>query len=203
MLAGVSHDLKTPLTRMKLQLAMMDDSADKQAMIQDIDDMETMIAGYLSFAKGDGGEAMQRISLSDVLNKVIEDAERLSLKVIDECHKAGDLTIWAKPNSLSRAFDNFIANAARYADIIKISCFQNSENIMISVEDNGPGIPDDRLDDMMKPFVRGDESRNTKTGGVGLGLTIANDIITSIGGSITLQKSDELGGLKVKVMLPL
>lgn len=203
MLAGVSHDLRTPLTRMKLQLEMMDDSVDKDAMRTDIHDMERMIEGYLSFAKGDGGEDMQRIQLSSLLDKTIDDARRLGLSVDDKRNGVDDMMIWGKPMALARVFDNLIQNTARYADKARVSVDMDEKDITIIFEDDGTGIPENKMQDVLKPFVRGEESRNQKTGGVGLGLSIANDIILSHAGRLKLAKSNDLGGLKVVITLPL
>ncbi len=203
MLAGVSHDLRTPLTRMKLQLEMMGDTPDTDAMRSDIHDMERMIEGYLSFAKGDGGEEMQRVNLKDILNKTIDDARRLSLDVDDNRDGRDDCMIWAKPTALSRALGNFVINAKRHANQIMVEVLNNNESITISIHDNGEGISADKVQDLMKPFVRGEESRNQKTGGVGLGLTIANDIIMSHGGKLKLSESLGLGGLRVDITIPL
>ena len=202
MLAGVSHDLRTPLTRMKLQLELLDDGPDVAALRDDIKDMEAMIEGYLSFAKGDGDEEMERCSLQAILDKVADDARRMGLNIHDQ-HMDDDITIWAKPTALTRVFANFISNANRHADTLRIQVIKNdNENVTIIFEDNGDGIAEARREDMLKPFIRGEESRNQKTGGVGLGLTIANDIILSHGGDLMLGTSDDLGGLSVAVKLP-
>jgi len=202
MLAGVSHDLRTPLTRMKLQLEMMDDGEDKQALQSDIADMEHMIEGYLSFAKGDGGEEMQRTNFKDLMDKIIEDAKRLPLTVQDERDLGGGITLWVRPIALKRAFGNFVSNAAQFSNTLRISIKNADDSVKIYFDDDGEGIPTNRLEDVLKPFVRGELSRNQKTGGVGLGLTIANDIILAHGGKINLSKSD-MGGLSVIVTLPL
>ncbi len=205
MLAGVSHDLRTPLTRIKLQTEMMDENPDITAIKNDIKDMETMIEGYLSFAKGDDGEKMQRINLHNFLNKTIDDARRLLLDVDDKRHINDTETIlWAKPNTLARALDNIISNAAQYATKITLETIETKNDIVsIIITDNGPGISVEKIDDVLNPFVRGEESRNNKTGGVGLGLTITNDIITAHGGTITLSNNDGTTGLIVTISLPL
>jgi two-component system osmolarity sensor histidine kinase EnvZ len=204
MLASVSHDLRTPLTRMKLQLEMIEETPDTKALRDDINDMERMIEGYLSFAKGDGGEDMQRVDFSDLLSKSLADARRLGLEVDDQRPEHQVLTIWAKPIALSRAFQNFISNAARYASKISIDVREiSSERLEITIEDNGEGIPMEQREAVLKPFMRGEASRNQKTGGVGLGLTIANDIIVSHGGSLTLGQSRAMGGLRLVIHLPL
>lgn len=202
MLAGVSHDLRTPLTRMKLQLAMLGDTPDVEAMKKDISDMEHMIEGYLSFAKGDEGEEVQSVSVLGFVEQLSEDARRLNLNVTDSYKDIEDRLFWIKPKALMRAFGNFLSNAARYADTVHIYAIINEENLTISISDNGSGIPENIRADVLKPFFRGEQSRNQKTGGVGLGLTIANDIILSHGGSIDLSGCDDLYGLKVTVTLP-
>lgn len=203
MLAGVSHDLRTPLTRMKLQLEMMRDTPDVDAMRADIYDMERMIEGYLSFAKGDGGEEMQRVNLKNILDKLLDDARRLFLDVQDNREGEDNRMIWLKPMSFSRAIGNFISNTSSYAGSLMLSVKLIDTSIEIILEDNGGGIPESKINDMMKPFIRGEESRNQKTGGVGLGLTIANDIIVSHGGVLSLGRSEAMGGLKVTIKLPL
>lgn len=203
MLAGVSHDLKTPLTRMKLQLEMLGDTPDTDALRGDIADMERMIGGYLSFAKGDGGEETKRIELDSFLDKLADNARRLSLDVVDRREKTAGKIIWAKPQALERALTNFIGNAARYADKMKITSHVIDDMLYMEIEDNGPGIPKDQYEAVLRPFFRGETSRNQKTGGVGLGLTIANDIISSHAGTLSLARSESLGGLKVVVTLPL
>jgi len=203
MLAGVSHDLKTPLTRMRLQLEMMGDSADKEAMRADIHDMERMIEGYLSFAKGDGGEDMQRLPLTSFLEKAAEDAKRLGLQVTyHDVDEQDNIVIWAKPMALARVFDNIIHNASRHAKCLSVSLSVSVDHVDVIFEDNGPGIDDDKRAEMLKPFVRGEDSRNQKTGGVGLGLTIANDIMMAHGGALALSSSREFGGLKVNLSFP-
>jgi two-component system osmolarity sensor histidine kinase EnvZ len=205
MLAGVSHDLRTPLTRMKLQIEMMDNNPDTAAIKNDIADMESMIEGYLSFAKGDDGEKMQRINLHNFLDKTIGDARRLSLNVDDQRDKnRTEIVLWAKPNTLARAFDNIISNAAHYSTQVTLETIVTKNNtISIIITDNGPGIDKDKIDDVLNPFVRGDESRNNKTGGVGLGLTITNDIITAHGGTTSISNKDDKCGLIVTISLPL
>lgn len=203
MLAGVSHDLRTPLTRMKLQLEMMGDTPDVAAMKSDIADMENMIGGYLAFARGDEGEEMQRILFDDILDKICDDARRLSLTVIDRRSGTGKAVFWCKPKALERALGNFLSNAARYADTVAIDARISDDVVEIRIGDNGPGISEEMRVEVMKPFVRGEHSRNVKTGGVGLGLTIANDIIASHAGQMSLDKSVGLGGLEVVITLPL
>jgi len=205
MLAGVSHDLRTPLTRMKLQLEMMDDNPDTRAIRGDIKDMEAMIDGYLSFAKGDGGEEMMRSPLRPFIEKMADDAKRMGVEVSVSYDKNydHDAMIWVKPVAFTRAFDNFISNASSYATSLYITVHASDDNdITIVIEDNGPGVEPHQIHNLVKPFYRGEKSRNQKTGGVGLGLTIANDIIIGHGGHVDFCQSSQYGGLKVSVTLP-
>jgi two-component system osmolarity sensor histidine kinase EnvZ len=203
MLAGVSHDLRTPLTRMKLQLEMMGDTPDVEAMRQDIIDMEHMIEGYLAFAKGDEGEETSRVDIDDFVEKIADDARRLNLNVTVSKKNIEQRMFWIKPKALSRAFGNFLSNAAHYAQDVLIDAQISGDELAITITDNGEGISEDSLDEVLKPFFRGDKSRNQNTSGVGLGLTIANDIIHAHGGTISLSNSQTQGGLEVKVIFPL
>ena len=207
MLAAVSHDLKTPLTRMKLQLEMIDNNEDKEAMRTDIKDMEQMIEGYLSFTKGDGGEEIQRISLADLFLQIKNDAKRLDLEVQTSEEPPNSVFILAKPQALKRVFDNILGNTHRYGTKIYLSCSLIEEElknyVQFSIEDNGEGVAETQINDLIKPFFRGDSSRNKKTGGVGLGLAIAHDIIAAHGGKLIFSKSKRFGGLQVIINLPL
>jgi two-component system osmolarity sensor histidine kinase EnvZ len=207
MLAAVSHDLKTPLTRMKLQLEMIEDNEDKNAMKKDIADMEDMIKGYLSFAKGDEGEEMQRLSLADFYMQLQADAKRLGLLVEVGVTPPETVFIWGRPKALQRVFDNIFTNANRHGDKIALRCdithHDTDQDAMFVIEDNGEGVSEEQYKDIIKPFYRGETSRNMKTGGVGLGLAIAYDIVTAHGGTLAFDKSETLGGLKIKVILPL
>lgn len=207
MLAAVSHDLKTPLTRMRLQLEFLDDNDDKQALKDDIRDMEMMIEGYLSFARGDEGEEMERIPLKDIYIQIISDARRLGLEVEEGASPIEGLFIWCKPMALRRVFDNIIGNAHQFGTRMRLD-FEVSEkggdkSACLTIEDNGQGVEESQFVELIKPFYRGDSSRNLKTGGVGLGLAIAHDIIAAHGGILTFGRSDGLGGLKVTIALPL
>jgi two-component system osmolarity sensor histidine kinase EnvZ len=203
MLAAVSHDLKTPLTRMRLQLEMMEESPEKQDFINDIHDMELMIESYLAFAKDDTVETSQKIVIETLAQKLVSNAERLGLKTTLK-NKLNEIDfIWGKPQALNRVFDNIIGNAARYGDKILISFRQEKDIIIIEIEDNGEGVDPRFINDLTKPFFRVETSRNAKTGGAGLGLAIAHDIITSHGGQMKFERSSYLGGLHVTVYLPL
>ena len=200
MLAGVSHDLRTPLTRLKLQIEMLSKDADKAAMSEDIQEMERMIQGYLDFVRGDGEEEFENVSIHDVFAK-LRDAKRpqnieINLDIPEE------LAVEARPLAFERAMGNLINNAAKYADGIWVKSFLSDEKVQIQVEDNGPGIPEEFFEEVFKPFTRVDTSRNMETGGVGLGLAIVMDIVHSHGGKIWLEKSTH-GGLCVIVRMPL
>lgn len=202
MLAGVSHDLKTPLTRLKLQIAMMRDSSDVYEMKKDINDMEKMIEGYLNFVRGEGKERSERLSLHDMLCETVNAFKRQGYyKLYLELNNLSFFPM-LRPVAFKRCLSNIISNAIKYADSIWVTLQKKSENkVEIIIEDNGPGIDEDKMNDVFRPFYRVDTSRNQETGGVGLGLPIAMDIIHSHGGEIWLQKSPR-GGLAVHISLP-
>lgn len=198
MLAGISHDLKTPLTRMELQMAMMPDNEDIQMLRADVKEMEKMVEEYLAFARGEESEAPQIIHLPSLLKEIIE---RLHTSSVELESTAPDVDLTARPVAIKRALKNLIHNGLRYAKHVWISVSASKKNITITIDDNGPGIPADKREDVFRPFVRLDTSRNTQTGGYGLGLSIARDIITTHGGTIFLKDSPK-GGLRVVVNLP-
>jgi two-component system osmolarity sensor histidine kinase EnvZ len=200
MLAGVSHDLRTPLTRMKLQLAMIKQTDGAKELSSDVDEMEHMLEGYLAFARGEGTETPRSSDVSTVLNEVVTQAHRKS-KAVD-LHTEGELIVPLRPQAFKRCMTNLIDNAIRYANHVTVRAGTRGNAIEITVDDDGPGIPEDQREDVFKSFYRIDNSRNPETGGVGLGLTIARDVIRSHGGDITLSDSP-LSGLRARVRLPL
>ncbi len=200
MLAGVSHDLRTPLTRLKLQLAMLGDSPDIDAMRGDIIEMEKMIGGYLDFVRGEGDEAVSYIDFNDMLDKIVSAAKRQNFRIRHDIE--GDIHINLRPMAVERCLMNIISNAGKYGEQIWVKAVIVNEELSITIEDDGPGIPKDQYEDVFRPFYRVDESRNTQTGGVGLGLPIAMDVVHSHGGKVCLEKST-YGGLKVCICLPL
>lgn len=203
MLAGVSHDLRTPLTRMKLQLEVMEDSQDVQDMKADIKEMERMIDGYLDFVRGDGDEQTVALSMKEALSQVTDRVQREFSNVDIRLEMQGDAILRARPLSLQRAISNVVRNAAKYADQVVVSMEEgDNDRLFIAVDDNGPGIKAEEYDQVFRPFYRVDPSRNKDTGGVGLGLSIAMDIVHSHGGHIWLEES-RLGGLRVMIRLPL
>ncbi len=200
MLAGVSHDLRTPLTRMKLQLAMMPDGESRSSLEDDVADMEKMVEGYLAFARGQEAEAVEDTDLPELMNDIVTNARRqgtaVSLTTKPESFRAD-----IRPNSFKRCITNLVNNAARYADEIWITVEETASEIVILIEDDGPGIPADKRRDVFRPFFRLDPSRNMETGGSGLGLTIARDVIHGHGGQIALGQAPT-GGLRVEIRLP-
>lgn len=200
MLAGVSHDLRTPLTRMKLQLEMMGDVDGVTDLKTDISDMEHMLEEYLAFARGEGGETAVDFSLSDMLLEIANQARRKGAAI--DLHSEGDIRAPIKPNALKRALTNLVENSIRHGEHISIRSGVRDETVEIIVDDDGPGIPEDKRADVFKPFFRLDTSRNPITGGVGLGMTIARDVIRGHGGDIELEDAPG-GGLRVRVSLPI
>ena len=201
MLAGVSHDLRTPLTRMKLQAAMMPDGDDKKDFLSDIDEMEKMLDGYLSFVSGEGGEKSSFVDVNEMILSIINKF-RNKKALIRYSTNDQVSAIQGREQALKRALTNVISNAFRYGKTIAVKLESNDKKLMIAIEDDGPGIPKDKREDVFKAFYRLENSRNNETGGVGLGLSIAKDVITSHGGTIELDDSS-LGGLKVLVSIPL
>ena len=200
MLAGVSHDLRTPLTRMRLALDMMDGGAETDELLTDVAEMETMIAGYLAFARGEGTEAVSLSDLSRILNETVAGARREGATVTLDA--PDDLMLPLRPNATRRCLANLLSNARRHGTKIAVRAQREGGSIIIHIDDDGPGIAPAARDDVFKPFFRQDDSRNSETGGAGLGLTIARDVARSHGGDIQLYDSP-LGGLRVQVRLPL
>lgn len=202
MLAGVSHDLRTPITRLKLQIAMLGDSPDIYEMKRDITDMEKMIDGYLNFVRGEGTEPSVMTNIADLLRDVSVSTKRQGCDVDLQLNDL-NIKMFLRKMSFKRCLMNILSNATKYADFIWITLEKiNDKEIRILIEDNGPGIPEENLKDVFRPFYRVDTSRNMDTGGIGLGLPIAKDIINSHGGDITLKNS-ERGGLAVSIVLPI
>ncbi len=201
MLAGVSHDLRTPLTRMKLALAMDAQMEEKQAFLEDVVEMEKMLDGYLSFVRGEGTEENTYVDMN-LLIKGIIDKFNTSEHKIEFFSNSDKVTLRGREQALKRMFTNIISNACYYANLIKVSLKAGLKQVEIVTEDNGPGIPEDKREEVFKAFYRIEGSRNKSTGGVGLGLSITKDIVISHGGNIRLSESS-LGGLKVSITIPL
>jgi two-component system, OmpR family, osmolarity sensor histidine kinase EnvZ len=200
MLTGVSHDLRTILTRFKLQLALAGGKAEtKAALDQDIDDMQSMLEGYLSFARGEASEDAGRFDLKAYFQKLDEEAVLRKRKLSTTL--TGDPDVHVRPNAFARLLSNVIGNAFRYAKTVEVNATHGRGSLLVTIDDDGPGIPADRREDVFKPFVRLDEARNLDASGTGLGLSIARDIARSHGGDITLDDSP-LGGLRAVIKVP-
>ena len=199
MLAGVSHDLRTPLTRMKLQLAMLGDSAEVEALKSDVAEMESMVQEYLAFARGEGTEAVIATNVTDLLDEVVNGARRngASIDLTTEI----DLTVPVRPNAFKRCVGNIVTNAMRNGEHVAVRAGRKGEAIEIIIDDDGPGIPEDKREEVFKPFFRLDSSRNPETGGTGLGLTIARDVMRSHGGDVRLEEAPQ-GGVRARLRLP-
>ena len=198
MLSGISHDLRTPLTRLKLQLAMINQKDITERMSKDIDEMESMLNDYLQFAKTQAVEETSKVNMKNLFNKIKSNINNKNLIYIN----LDDVILNGRPSALKRCFENIIQNGLTYGKKVYADFTVGSKILTINIEDNGPGIPEDQHKNVFKPFFRLDESRNLNKVGVGLGLTIVEDIINSHGGNIQLRKSKH-GGLLVKISLPL
>lgn len=199
MLAGVSHDLRTILTRFKLELALLDESPEIDAMKKDVDEMARMLEAYLAFARGDTGESAAPTDMAAFLDELKDDAERHGHRTTVVFHGAPVVTV--RPAAFKRCLGNLVSNAARYANAIAITGHRDHRYLTVTVDDDGPGIPADQREEVFKPFLRLDDARNVDEGGTGLGLAIARDIARSHGGDITLADSP-LGGLRAIVKVP-
>ena len=197
MLSGISHDLRTPLTRLKLQLAMLTQKDLSENMSNDIDEMERMLNDYLQFAKTQTQENTIEIKLKELLNELINDTNKENLKIsVQE-----DINFKGRPSALKRSFENIVQNGLTYGNKVYISVSKSNNRFTIIFDDDGPGIPEDQYKNVFKPFFRLDKSRSLNQSGVGLGLAIVEDVINSHGGSIQLG-SNAQKGLKVKISLP-
>lgn len=199
MLAGISHDLKTPLTRMELQLALLKKSPETKSLLVDVKEMEKMVEEYLAFARGEEGEIASQHNLYTLILEVLErfDTTRIELAPMPDKMPLVSL----RPHAYKRALKNLLSNALRYGKQLWIQCSASPKTITLILDDNGPGIPEDKREEVFRPFIRLDKSRNPQTGGYGLGLAITKDIITAHGGTILLADSPH-GGLRVIINLP-
>ena len=201
MLSGVSHDLRTPLTRMRLELSMFDPSPEVDALLQDLADMERMLDAFLAFARGDATEQPVGVDPVSLVEGVAARARRAGLRA-EVLAGPPCPAVQLRPDSVARAVENLINNAGRHADHCQVSLSWTDAVLVISVEDDGPGIAADRRDEALRPFTRLDSARNpNKGGGVGLGLAIAAEVARSHGGTLRLGDSARLGGLKADLLL--
>ncbi len=197
MLSGISHDLRTPLTRMKLQIAFIKDQELAKKLSEDINEMEKMLNEYLQFTSSSYLEKDEQFNISDLINEIIEkyNNKNISTNITPRLYISG------RKNLIRRCINNLLDNSIKYADKVKIEISKNNNNLFINIEDNGPGIPEQEYDNVFKPFYKIDKGRADSKSSVGLGLSIASDIIRSHGGNIKLEKSS-MNGLGVKIFLP-
>jgi len=198
MLSGISHDLRTPLTRLKLQLALMKDVELSKKMSLDIDEMEKMLNEYLQFTSSNFLETDETFDISELIQNIINkyDNNNISIEIIPRVYMNG------RKNLILRSLNNLINNAIKYGTAVNLNLSKEDSNILITIDDDGPGIPRSEHENVFKPFYKIDKSRGDSKSSVGLGLSIASDIIRSHGGNILLEKSP-LNGLRVKIILPL
>ena len=199
MLAGVSHDLRTVLTRFKLELALLGDAPETEAIKKDVDEMAAMLEAYLAFARGDTGEQSAPTDISLLLDELKLDTERHGHRASVAFH--GQPIVTVRPAAFKRCLANLVSNAARFASAVAITGHRDHRWLTVTVDDDGPGIPAQMREEVFKPFLRLDDARNQDEGGTGLGLAIARDIARSHGGDITLGNSP-LGGLRATVKVP-
>ncbi len=200
MLAGISHDLRTPLTRIKLALAMQPENDDINDIRKDVVEMERMIGAYLEFARNEAvDEDPHSFRLSELINEIASDAKRTGRDI--ETNIPASISIEARRSALKRAIGNLVNNSLRYAGNVWVSARRSDRYIEISVEDDGPGIPAEQHEEVFKPFIRLDEARNLNESGVGMGLAIVRDAARAHGGEVILEKSAK-GGLNATLRLP-
>jgi two-component system osmolarity sensor histidine kinase EnvZ len=199
MLAGVSHDLRTPLTRMKLALALMPESLAIDELKSDVVEMERMVQGYLDFARGEGAESPVETDIRLLLEEIVATAKREGADIL--LSGPDEHVMPLRPNAMKRCIGNLVANARRHAIHVWLAAVPRSDGIDILVDDDGPGIPSEQREAVFRPFFRLDRSRNVATGGVGLGLTIARDVARGHGGDLVLETSPQ-GGLRARIQLP-
>ena len=197
MLSGISHDLRTPLTRIKLQLALIKDEKISKKMSEDVQEMEKMLNEYLQFARSQSGESNETFDLSKLLQNIVSKYENKNISI--ETNEK--MLLDGRKNLIQRCFNNLIDNACKYSKKINVKLKKSSNSILVIIDDDGPGIPKDEIENVFKPFYKIDKSRNVSKSSVGLGLSIASDIIQSHGGNIKLDKSP-YNGLRVRIFLP-
>jgi two-component system osmolarity sensor histidine kinase EnvZ len=200
MLAGVSHDLRTPLTRMKLQLAMLGKRPEIEELTDDVVEMERMVEGYLAFARGEDAGSPEPHDISALLAHVVSGVRKGGAQI--DLHAEEHLVVPVRFDAFKRCMGNLVSNAARYGKHVQVRAGRRDDTVEIIVDDDGPGIPLEQREAVFRPFFRLDPSRNIATGGVGLGLTIARDVVRGHGGDLQLDDSP-LGGLRARLRLPI
>jgi two-component system osmolarity sensor histidine kinase EnvZ len=199
MLAGVSHDLRTMLTRLRLEVAMMPEGEGTEAMVQDIDDMEAMLESYMAFAKGEPDEEAEPVDVGAVLAAAVARVGHLDIPI--EVRTNSDTTVVVKPGAFKRLVGNLLGNAVRHGSRVEITADHRDGWLTLIVDDDGPGIPEDQRDAVFRPFYRIDTSRNQNHGGAGLGLAITRDVARAHGGDVRVETSP-LGGARFVARLP-
>jgi two-component system osmolarity sensor histidine kinase EnvZ len=201
MLSGVSHDLRTPLTRLKLGLSMLDSGPETEDLLRDVEEMESLLTAFLDFARADAQDDPESVDILALARKVVDDAIRMGGQVELVLPEAAP-EVALRPGAVKRALSNLLVNALRYGSHARLTLTVLDRAVRFSVEDDGPGIAPEDRDRAIRPFARLDEARNqNRGGGVGLGLAIANDIARSHGGTMRLSRSEEMGGLRVDLVL--
>ncbi|SEN01293.1 two-component system, OmpR family, osmolarity sensor histidine kinase EnvZ [Pseudorhodobacter antarcticus] len=201
MLSGISHDLRTPLTRLRLGLSLLPEDEETAALLGDVGDMQRLIDEFLSFARGDAMEEAEVVNPRELVGRIVDNAARAGSPVtLGRIAVAAEVMM--RPAAVTRALENLIGNAARFGTCVRVSALQTGRNLRVMVEDDGPGIAPDQREEAMMPFARLDAARDpNKGGGVGLGLAIAQDVARSHGGRLILSRSEDLGGLKAEFMI--
>ena len=199
MLAGVSHDLRTPLTRMKLQLEMLADGKEAGELKSDVSEMANLVEEYLAFARGESTEAVVPADIRGLLDEVVVSARRDGASI--DLSVESDLTVPVRQNAFKRCVKNLVANATLNATNVAVCAARTADAIEITIDDDGPGIPYEEREEVFKPFYRLDSSRNPETGGTGLGLTIARDVMRGHGGDVRIEAAPQ-GGVRARLRLP-
>jgi two-component system osmolarity sensor histidine kinase EnvZ len=199
MLAGVSHDIGTVLTRLKLQLVLLERNPKLRSFKKDVDEMQRMLEGYMAFARGDDGEKSTMTDVAAILRDVTRHAKRTGQSM--SLRAPHELVVPVKPDAFKRCVSNLVTNAVRYSGKVKVAAKQSDHQLLITIDDSGPGIPPDRREDVFKPFYRLDHARNQNETGTGLGLSIARDIARAHGGDVRLSDSPA-GGLRAEIRIP-
>jgi two-component system osmolarity sensor histidine kinase EnvZ len=201
MLSGVSHDLRTPLTRLRLGLSLLHDE-EAEPLTRDVDEMQRLLDSFLDFARSDAGDEVERVDPAGIVRDLIADFTRIGLAVTLQSGSGPRVTVPLRPAAIRRALDNLVGNALRYGNKAQVAVHVTDRAIRYVVEDDGPSIPPDQHEDAIRPFTRLDVSRNQDKGaGVGLGLAIVVDIARNHGGVLRLSDSETLGGLKAELVI--
>jgi two-component system, OmpR family, osmolarity sensor histidine kinase EnvZ len=199
MLSGVSHDLRTLITRFRLQLALLEDTSETRDLIDDVDEMQRMLEDYLAFARGDQGEQQKTINIVALVRDICKNAVASGASI--RLHRSGPIDITIRAGAVTRCVRNLVDNAVKFSEHAEMNITSDGTMLTITIDDDGPGIPADEREEVFKPFYRLDQARNQDISGTGLGLAIARDIARSHGGEIVLEDSP-LGGLRAVLTLP-